>query len=52
MGDKGGKKDKAKHQQQQVKKHQEDEQKKRNKGPDKAPGTRNQPGAVTTTPRV
>jgi hypothetical protein len=33
MGDKGGKKDKAKNKQQQVKKHNQDEQKKQNKTP-------------------
>jgi len=52
MGDKGGKKDKAKHQQQQMKKHEEDERKKRDKVPDKGSITRVQPGTVTTVPRV
>ena len=52
MGDKGGKKDKAKNKQQQVKKHQDDEQRKHEKHP-QDPIARSQPGAVAAAkPRV
>ncbi len=46
MGDRGGKKDKAKQQQQQVKKHQQDERKKHDKAPSKDSLTRPLPGGT------
>ena len=53
MGDKGGKKDKAKQKQQQLKKHNDDEQRKQDHGPAKTSVTKSQPGAAApAAPRL
>jgi hypothetical protein len=53
MGDKGGKKDKAKQKQQQLKKHKDDEQRKQDHGPAKPSVTRSQlAAAAPAAPRL